>query len=371
MVGGGVVEVSDDFVVQKHVEKAFRSSECRTPIILIEADGDPLLSVCKLAKNLGCAVWQITMGDEKNEQNAIDYIDVGIQNGDWVYLTGCEEASENVLRKIARTLVTLKPEPKSFPRRELFRVWFVIAKPISINDHSPRFPQLLLQNAILGRGPHYEKGAATATSPEKWVKRIPQEPPLFEKEVKKHRSRRDHGRQSDSESDAEEPDQKLTGLWFYRAVDFHAADAGSTLTKASEEIFHAIEKDDAEQVAALCRTGQIDLSRLQKEGMTTLQFACSREKLAAAKVLLEAGADPNQPRASDGCPPLFMALESTDLVAALIDHGGDYYAKFEGCRIESHSSTAPHVAEMIIALKKLDEAQKNEPAEDAEEPVAK
>jgi hypothetical protein len=170
-------------------------------------------------------------------------------------------------------------------------------------------------------------------------------------EAVKHSNRREAGRDSDSESDAEDAEKKITGMWFHRAVDFHALDSGSSITKASEEIYLAIDAQDPEKIGELCRSGQLDLNLLRRGGMSPLQDACSMQKTIAAKALLEAGADPNLPRDGDGCPPLFMTLEDEDLVRALIEAGADPCIRFEGNKLEHHPSTAPPIVALIKAIR--------------------
>jgi hypothetical protein len=347
-----MVQPSDDYEPLPHIQRALRSSECRTPIMCFLPEGDPFQSLVKLAAATQSTVWHIEMGNDKNEQNAIDYVDVGIQNGDWVYITNVEEASSDTLRSISKTLVTLAPEPKRFPRREFFRIWFGVAKEFDINDNMITLPRLLLQNAIVARG----KTKHEQASPTKWCKKLPEVSELLVAEVVKHHHRREAGRDSDSESDAEEAEKKITGMWFHRAVDFHALDSGSSITKASEEIYVAIDDQDSEKIRELCRSGQLDLNRLRRAGMSPLQYACSAQKTVAAKALLEAGADPNIPRDSDGCPPLFMTLEDEDLVRALLDAGADPAVRFEGNKLEHHPTTAPHIAKLIREIRAADAA---------------
>ena len=347
-----MVQVSDDYSPLPHINRAFRSSECRTPIMCVLAEGDPFQSLVKLAASTQSTVWHIEMGNEKNEQNAIDYVDVGIQNGDWVYITNVEEASTETLRSIAKTLVTLAPEPKRFPRREFFRIFFGLKKEFDINDNMIELPRLLLQNAIVARG----KTEHQEASPTKWCKKLPEVTELLEKEAVKHQKRREIGRDSDSESDAEDAEKKITGMWFHRAVDFHALDSGSSVTKASEEIYLAIDLQDPQKISELCRSGQIDLNRLRRDGMSPLQYACSCQKTIAARALLEAGADANLPRDSDGCPPLFMTLEDEELVKALLEHGADPNIRFEGNKLEHHPTTAPHIVKLIRDTRAADAA---------------
>lgn len=343
-----LVEVDPDYQPLPHVVRAHKNSECRTPIILVREDGDPFQSVVTIAKAFGSSVWNIEMGNPKNEQNAIDYVDVGVQNGDWVYLTNVEEATPEVLRSIATTLVTLKPDPKRFPRREHFRVFFTVQKPIDMNDNiSSPFPRLMLQNAILAR----RLTTAEGGSPTKWLKHLPEEENLRTVEIMKHVKRRDAGRDSDSESDADEPENKITGMWFHRAVDFYSKEEGASLRKPSDELFEAVEECNVERIRELCQSGKVDIARVKRDGMTPLQYAVSRERIPSCRALLEAGADPNVPRESDGCPPLFMCIESDELLLLLVEFGVDIHAKFENERVENHFATPPHIAALVKKIR--------------------
>lgn len=357
MVGGGVVALEEGFEPLHHVVKLFNSSECRIPLILVEdPDGDPFRSVACLANRQQSAVWQITMDSERNAQNALDYIDVGIQNGDWVYLTQCEDAPPDSLRRIGLQMMTLQPDPKRYPRRELFRLWLVVKKPLNLNDtiHTI-FPQVITKNALVGRAA--APPGSGCSSPEKLQKKLPAEPPLYEKEEERHAARRQAGRDSDSESDADEPHKRITGLWFYRAVDLQCGGEGPVVSaNAQQEIFSACDANNLDRITQLIQSGQVDVNRAKKDGMTPLQYCCSRELVAAAQALLASGANPNQPRESDQCPPLFMCLESVELVQALIDAGANYNARFEGYLLEKHPTTAPEIARMIQELKASAEA---------------
>lgn len=337
--------VPDDYQPLAHVVRALKSSECRTPIFFVLSDGDPFHSVARLAKDVGSTVWRVEMGNPKNEQNALDYVDVGIQNGDWVYVTQNEAAVGDVHREIAKILVTLQPDPKKYPRREHFRIFFTVENPIDLNDNiALPFPRLLVKNGILARR---RTEAAEAVSPTKLTKRRPEEVDLAVKETLKHQQRREAGRESDSESDADEPEKKLTGLWFHRAVDFFTTDEGTNLMKPQDEIYIAIDKEDVERIKELCQSGKLDISKVKKSDMTPLQYAVSWEKVNATRALLEAGADPNQVRESDGCPPLFMSLELEELLFLLLEYGADIHSRFEGDRIENHPSTSPNVAALV------------------------
>lgn len=347
MVGGGVQDVPDSFEPSPHVHRAYRNSECRVAIAVSKKSGCPFLSVAKLSRENGSALWTIEMKDEKAEQNALDYIEVGLNNGDWVYLSEMELASQNILRKIGVILSTLRPDPKNFPRRERFRLWLVFDSEVSLDENvNPQLPQLLAQHCIVAH-----KNSPVAS---KWVKRLPQEPELFQLEMAKHQSRRDAGRHSDSESDDEEnPGRKIVGKWFSRSVEFHHADTGSASTQTRGEIFNYIKEDNFDKLLEICKSGQVNLTRLKhpQSLMTPLQFAVSNEKLVATKILLDFNADPNQPRETDGCPPLFMSIECRDLVSLLIERGANADARYEGYTVEKHPSTDPDIANFIKELK--------------------
>lgn len=336
-----------------HIERVYRSSECRTPLVVIADDGDALPSVTALAKQRGCTVWAIAMDSPKNEQNAVDYLDVGVKNGDWVYLTNVEQASDGVLRQIGLFLYGLSPDPKNYPRRELFRLWVVVEKPFNVNDTIHlRLPFALRQNALISRAA-VGGGSQRPSSPQKLVKHLPEDPPLLEQEKKKHTHRKDAGRDSDSESDADEPEKKVTGMWFHRCVDFFSADAGSTLTRAVEMIFPAVENEDVLAIEEACGSGAFEVDKLLQHGMNPLMTAVSKEKTRSVKALLKAGANPEVKRASDGCPLLFMAIEDEAIFVALVEAGADYHERFEGYRLEEHPFTAPHIAFRVRQLKGL------------------
>jgi hypothetical protein len=339
--------------ILRHIEKVFRSSETRTPLVAAFSDGDPYYTVSTLARRDDSAVWSIVMGTEKNEQNALDYVQVGTQNGDWVYLTNVEKASQEVLRKIAVILYTLKPEPQEFPRRHLFRLWLITDTPIQVNDTiRPIFPQSLLQHALVARS-HIVAGtsAGVPSSPDKYSRRMPAEVPLHEEALVKHSKRREIGRDSDSESDAEEPEKKATGMWFHRAVDFFAHDGGSTVARVNEVIFDAVDKQNTKEIAALCNSGRPNIDAVTRDGMNPLMFAVSRERVESVKALLAAGADVHVRRAADNCPLLFMCVESEAVLTALIEAGANIDERFEGYRLENHPTTMPHIAAMVRELK--------------------
>lgn len=353
---GEATSPSNDGQVQpaflSHIERVYKSSETRTPLIANLRDGDPYNTVVTLAKRSGCTVWTISMESEKNEQNALDYVEVGTQNGDWVYLTNVEQASAEVLRQLAMTLYTLKPEPKRFPRRSLFRMWLVTQRPFDVNDRiKPVFPQSLLSNALVARARVPPGLTEAPPSPEKFQRRIPADAALLENELAKHEKRREVGRDSDSESDQEEPEKKATGMWFHRAVDFYAVDGGTTLARVNEVIFEAIEKEDVATIKELCNSGRLNIDGVKHEGMNPIMYAVSRERVESAKALLECGADATVRRPSDNSPLLFMCIESEELLTALIEAGANIDERYEGYRLEDHPTTQPHIAAIVRDLK--------------------
>lgn len=343
MVQGGVVDVPYDYVPLEHVSRAFKNADCRTPVVLFSEDGDPFLSVCCVAKETQSAVWYFDLSISTSIQNAIDYIEVGTKNGDWVYITHCEKAGQHVFRDIALMVFLLKPEPKKYPRRDFFRCCFCIDKPFDIEGccNIP-FPPLLLKSSIVAR-----KCNKNST---KWSIKLPSEVKYREVEEMKRQRRREQGRDSDSETDLSE-DDRLSGMWFYRSVELNKAGEESLLVMAEEEMQIALDAEDLEKIKSLVTEGKIILSAELKCGMTPLQYACSNEKVAAAKCLLECGADANQPRKSDGRPPLFMALEDKSLVEALIKQGADPFATFQGYRVDTHPDTAPHIAKLVRRIR--------------------
>ena len=390
----GLVYFEEEPTILDHISKIHRDSETRTPIIVFESEGDPFPSVVTLAKKFGCSVWSIQMNTGKNEQNAIDYVDVGIKNGDWVYLQSLTAANTDVLRTIGRTLLTLKPEPKQFPRRHLFRLWLAVEEPFDVNDHlNPIFPMVLLKNALLARcipadAPYLSTTTASArgdgrpqlsparcsaartitdehgdekvvttadgTSPArlKTVIRVPAEPHLKDITMHKHLRRCSQGRDSDSESDMEEPEKKVTGLWFHRAVDFYEKDGGTVIARVHEILFEAVENEDVAMIEEISNSGRLNINKIKNpSGMTPLQFAVSRERVQSVKTLLACGADPTIKRESDGSPLLFMCIETAEIVPMLLHHGADMYEKYEGYNLEAHPTTQPHVARLVRELK--------------------
>ncbi|KAH9601912.1 Ankyrin repeat [Trypanosoma melophagium] len=343
MVQGGVVEVPADYMPLEHVRRAMKNADCRTPVILFNEDGDPFLSLCKIAKESQSAVWHFDLAVMNSVQNAMDYIDVGTKNGDWVFITHCEQVEPHRFRDIALMVFLLKPEPKKYPRREFFRCIFCLEKAFDVeaNVGTP-FPPLLLKNSIIAR--KVDENSA------KWSLKLPSDAKYREIEHLKRERRRAQGRDSDSETDLDE-EEKLSGKWFHRAVELNKAADDSPLTMAEEEMQTALDAEDVDTIRKLVTSGKIDLSKEIKYGMTPLQYACSIEKVKSAICLLECGADPNVPRQSDGRPPIFMALEDTSLVKALVDHGADLFATFQGYRVDSHPDTSPQVAQMTKKMR--------------------
>ncbi|KEG14951.1 nuclear protein Tc22 [Trypanosoma grayi] len=345
MVQGGVVEVPEDYVPLEHVRRAMKNADCRTPAIFFLEDGDPFLSLCKIAKETQSAVWYFDLAVMKNVQNAMDYIDVGTKNGDWVYIAHSDEVDQQSFRDIARMVFLLRPEPKKYPRREFFRCLFSVTKSFDIEaDAEALFPPLLLKNSIVAR--KLDENNA------KWSLKLPADTKPREIEQLKRERRRAEGRDSDSETDLDE-DDRLSGMWFHRAVELNKSADESPLTLAEEEMEAALDAEDVNTIKRLIKDGHIDVSRKIKCGMTPLQYTCSKEMVKSALCLLECGADPNAPRQSDGRPPIFMALEDTSLVEALVKHGADLFATFQGWRVDSHPDTSPQVAKMTKKMREF------------------
>ncbi|PWV02680.1 nuclear protein Tc22 [Trypanosoma cruzi] len=343
MVQGGVVEIPPNFVPLEHVCRALKNADCRTPVIFFYEDGDPFLSLCKIAREMQSAVWHFDLAVIKSIQNVMDYIDVGTKNGDWVLISHCEEVEQHLFREVALRVFLLKPEPKKYPRREFFRCLFCVEKVFELEGNAMTpFPPVLLKNSIISR--------RVDESSSKWCLKLPSDAKYREIEELKRERRRAAGRDSDSETDLSE-DDRLSGKWFHRSVELNKAADESPVTMAEGEMQVALDEEDVETIKILIADGKIDVSKVIKFGMTPLQYACSTQKVKAAKCLLDCGADPNQPRQSDGRPPIFMALEDESLVEALVKHGADLFKTFQGWRLDTHPDTSPPIARMIKKLR--------------------
>lgn len=340
--------VSCDADVLPHIDRLYKNSEVRTPLICCLEDGDPRPSIEYLARQKGCAVWTIAMESAKNEQNALDYLEVGLQNGDWVYLTGNEQATSKTLREIALQLTTVAPEPKHFPKRELFRLWLAVEQDLDVNDSiNPIFPTLLVQNCLVCRAmPQSPRGARLRTKDSV-------EPALMQQEYEKRLARRDQGRDEDSESDHEDPECKRTGLWFHRSVDFYEADrdgVGSVaLRGAADEIFDSVEAGDVDHAKQLIESDAQCL-HATKSGMTPLLWALMCDHCDMVHLLLEHGSDPNQRRLGNGMPALFMSIEQVRMLQLLMDHGADIETRYEGMLLADHPDTAPEIRQYLKSI---------------------
>ena len=331
-----ITDLSADFVPEEYVERAVKNSDCRTPIIFVQKDGDPFQSVCYLAKQCKSAVWSFDVSLLQSAQNIMDYIDVGLNNGDWVFITNCDLVGASYFREVARTLYHLQPDPDKYPRREVFRCFFGVSAPFDLNAPvGLPFPPLFMHSAIVAR--------PTLTHGSKWSRMMPADEPLFSAAATKHQRRREAGRESDSESDLEEAD-RISGVLFYRAAERNKEIEQSPVTLAKQEMEEAIDAQDGATMERLVKCGDVDLFRKLKDGMTPVQYACCKQLKESVRVLLALGADPNDPRASDGRPPLFMSIDDVDLARVLVEGGADLFAKYEGYRADSHPDTAPDVA---------------------------
>eukprot|EP00760_Papus_ankaliazontas_P025571 PhM_4_TR2790/c0_g1_i1/m.37954 len=347
-----MIDLPNDFQPLEHIARVYASSECRTPLVATLEDGDPLPSVQYLAHRLKLTVWNIVMDTPKAEQNALDYLDVGFKNGDWVYLTVTPESSQDVFRQIALSLMTIQPEPKNFPKRELFRLWIVVDKHIDINQNiNPRLPTLLSKHALVGMklNPAEPSDAPNTTLRKKRVA----DPDQFVQEVAVREHRKEIGKDEDSESDLDEPEKKITGMWFHRSADLYIADNSSAITNVKEAIFDAIEKRSLERlrevltVAATDATQMMDINDTWKNGMTPLMWAVMMADYPLTEALLASGGDPNLRAKGSGCPPLFMALDSTEMLTLLVKHGADLDSEYEGKRLVDHPETSPDIVKFI------------------------
>ncbi|KAG5491438.1 hypothetical protein JIQ42_01340 [Leishmania sp. Namibia] len=327
---------SADFSPLEYVERAVKNSDCRTPIIFVQEDGDPFRSVCYLAKEQDSAVWSFDVAQLNSVQNIEDYIEVGVNNGDWVYIINCDLVGESHFRDIARTLYHILPEPNLYPRREVFRCFFGVTMPFDLNAPvGLPFPPLFMHAALVAR--------PTAAHGSKWSRIMPADKPLFSAAALKHQKRREVGRDSDSESDLEETD-RISGVIFHRAAERNRDVEQSTVTLARHQMVKAINEQDDPLIRSLVSSGEVDLSRKLKEGMTPVQYACCKQLTKSVRTLLSLGADPDAPRESDGRPPLFMSIDDMELAKVLVEGGANLFSKFEGYRADSHPDNAPDVA---------------------------
>ena len=369
----------------EHISRGFRSSETRTPLIVSSVDGNPAASIDFLARQQNSRVWSINMEGASSEQNALDYVDVGVHNGDWVLLQNADKCSFDTLRKIGTLLMTLRPEPKTCPRREFFRLWLQVEQPINVNEHvKVTFPQIIVQSAIMCRAvaasasapgsaapsPVKQQPATAAAaagssprsvaapeqqqqhSPTKLVRRLPAEAPLLQTAMHKHEQRRHAGRDSDSESDADEPEKKATGMWFHRNVEFYSKEASAAVADYKKIIFDVVDADDAEQVKAITASGHVDIDKVKRDGMTPLQFAVSRQRENAVQALIAAGADVTLRRESDLSPLTFMAIENPVILQHLVAGGVDMKQKYEGYILEDHPLTSPPIAKLVREMRR-------------------
>lgn len=336
----GIDEFPRDFKPAAHVTRAVCNSDCRSPIIFVEEDGDPFMSVCAVAKERGSAVWSFDMSANRSMANVMDYVEVGLNLGDWVYLANCDAVDETFFREVSRTLFQLQPAPDSCPRREYFRAFFTVAKPFDPNSPGVRhFPAMFLQYAIIAR--------KISEKDPKWTRIIPADDPLFTNAQMRRQHRREQGRDSDSESDLDS-DENITGKLFFRSAELHKTADNSPVTNAKDLFEKAMADEDLKTLRKLVEDADVDIERPLKCGMTPIQFACCRQLTNAAIELLALGASPSDPRASDKRPPIFMALDDIRLVKALLDAGADVYQKYQGYRLAAHPDTAPDVAAYVV-----------------------
>eukprot|EP01010_Urceolus_cornutus_P005402 NODE_938_length_1223_cov_285.326235_g711_i0.p1 GENE.NODE_938_length_1223_cov_285.326235_g711_i0~~NODE_938_length_1223_cov_285.326235_g711_i0.p1 ORF type:complete len:342 (-),score=71.15 NODE_938_length_1223_cov_285.326235_g711_i0:135-1160(-) len=327
--------------VLPHIERVHALSEVRTPLICCLQNGNPLRSLKALAKRQGVSVWEVPLESPKNEQNALDYLEVGLSNGDWLYLVSIEQASSKVLRDVGLQLMTVQPDPKNFPKRELFRLWLALEKPVDMND-TCKLPAVLTQNALYG----WKEGSG---SKNKVQAKLKVDPELAQQQHRSKGARRDRGQDSDDESDdgMVEPLKKVTGLWFHRSTDLHTADAENQITQSVEDIFDAIEKADLPRVQDIVSRNIVDLNSVTRSGLTPLMWAIMCDNIALVRLLLENEADPNIRRSGDGMPPIFMHIEDVEMLQLLVLFGADIEARFEDRTLMDHPETLTSIRDFI------------------------
>lgn len=324
----------EDYVPLPHVVRAVRNSDCRSPIILVAEDGDPYATLCALAKETESSIWDFDLEKNKSANNIMDYVEVGVKNGDWVYVTNCDCVDPYFFGDVGRTIYLLEPEPERFPRRVFFRSFFCVKKPFDINGHQPPFPTLMMKNSIVAR---------IKEADSKWSVQLPVNFAQYEVAMKKHEQRRLDGRDSDSETDLEE-DEQFSGMRFYRCAELSGSVDKSPVSTAKKVFWKALQEEDIETLRKLIESAEIDVERKLPNGMTPLQFAVCMQLSNAVKFLLSVGGDPNLPRESDQRPPLFMYIEDKSIAKALIDAGADLFTKYQGYRLDCHPETSPEIA---------------------------
>lgn len=324
----------EDYQELPHVVRAVKNADCRTPIILIEEDGDPYPTLSVLAKEVNSGIWSFDLEQIKNANNIMDYVEVGVKNGDWVYITNCDTVDPSFFRDVARMIYLLTPEPEKYPRREFFRSFFTVKKSFDLNGIRFPFPTLMMKSSIVAR---------TTAETSKWCCQLPVEDQQFAAAEKKHEKRRLDGRDSDSESDLDE-NTNYSGMRFFRSAELSKFVDNSPMAVGKEIFLKALKEQDVDTMRKLVEAGEVDPFAKLDNGMTPLQYAVCVELAKSVKYLLDIGANPNTPRESDGRPPLFMALDDKEIVKALIDAGGDLFFKFQGCRLDNHPETDPEIA---------------------------
>jgi len=120
------------------VEKIFRSSTNRTPIVFILSPGaDPFSDVYKLVETVGLGQNKfkfLALGQGMGDQ-ARQYIELGSQRGHWVMLQNC-----HLLTSWLKTLEAVYEE-HSAKADPAFRLWLTTAP-------TPKFPLGILQKSL-------------------------------------------------------------------------------------------------------------------------------------------------------------------------------------------------------------------------------
>jgi uncharacterized protein len=109
----------------------------------------------------------------------------------------------------------------------------------------------------------------------------------------------------------------------------YADDIAAVTLDSSESLRLAVRSDDLALADKLIRSGA-DVKAADRYGVTPLYLACSNASVPIIRKLLDAGADPNTPYASNGETPLMTVIRAEDNPAALqllLDRGAGVNAK--------------------------------------------
>jgi ankyrin repeat protein len=121
---------------------------------------------------------------------------------------------------------------------------------------------------------------------------------------------------------------------------------------AALDVFDLAALGDAERLGALLRLDPVAVYAFSEDGFTALHFAAFLGGAAAARVLLDAGADVNAiARNPMQVQPLHSAVAGNpDVVALLLDAGADANAKQQRGFVTLHEAALRGNAELVDAL---------------------